>query len=117
MSPRMLYMDPQSPNPAPMNMSTPPSMVDPNLNFDWDQWDAVFGQHLPVSDELMELDPVAGLDFAHIGIPSANTSPGAPIAFNGLPAVSQTVDQNTTPPWTDKGVNRGNLSSDWTGYC
>lgn len=40
--------------------STPPSMVDPNLTFDWDQWDAVFGQHLPVADEFMELDPVAG---------------------------------------------------------
>ncbi|CAI7638521.1 unnamed protein product [Penicillium manginii] len=117
MSPRMLYMDPLSPNPAPMNMSTPPSMVDPNLNFDWDQWDAVFGQHLPVSDELMELDPVAGLDFANIGIPSANTNPGGPIGFNGLPVVPQTADANTTPPWTDKGVNRGNLSSDWTGYC
>lgn len=46
---------------------TPPSMVDPNLNFDWDQWDAVFGQHLPVADELMELDPVAGLEFADPG--------------------------------------------------
>lgn len=46
---------------------TPPSMVDPNLNFDWDQWDAVFGQHLPVADDLMELDPVAGLEFADLG--------------------------------------------------
>lgn len=117
MSPRMLYMDPLSPNPAPMKMSTPPSMVDPNLNFDWDQWDAVFGQHLPVSDELMELDPVAGLDFANIGIPSANTSPGGPMTFNGLPVLPQTADSNNTPPWTDKGVNQGNLSGEWTGYC
>ncbi|PLN86667.1 Zn(II)2Cys6 transcription factor [Aspergillus taichungensis] len=47
---------------------TPPSMVDPNnLNFDWDQWDAVFGQHLPVADELMELDPVNGLEFGDLG--------------------------------------------------
>lgn len=43
-------------------------MVDPNLNtFDWDQWDAVFGQHLPVADELMELDPVVGFEFADLG--------------------------------------------------
>lgn len=46
---------------------TPPSMVDPNLNFDWDQWDAVFGQHLPIADDLMELDPVSGLEFADPG--------------------------------------------------
>ena len=47
---------------------TPPSMVDPNLNnFDWDQWDAVFGQHLPVADELMELDPVVGFEFPDLG--------------------------------------------------
>lgn len=49
----------------PMSVPTPPSMVDPNLNFDWDQWDAVFGQHLPVADDLMELDPVSGLGFTH----------------------------------------------------
>ncbi|RAL16994.1 uncharacterized protein BO97DRAFT_382174 [Aspergillus homomorphus CBS 101889] len=53
---------------------TPPSMVDPNLNFDWDQWDAVFGQHLPVADELMELDPVTGLDFGDLGTDGGNRS-------------------------------------------
>ncbi|KAH8699175.1 hypothetical protein BGW36DRAFT_293602 [Talaromyces proteolyticus] len=47
---------------------TPPSMMDPNLNFDWDQWDAVFGQQLPVADELMELDPVAGLGLPDLGL-------------------------------------------------
>ncbi|EYE98829.1 putative C6 transcription factor [Aspergillus ruber CBS 135680] len=52
----------------PTAVPTPPSMVDPNLNnFDWDQWDAVFGQHLPVADELMELDPVVGFEFADMG--------------------------------------------------
>ena len=54
--------------PMPAAVPTPPSMVDPNLNnFDWDQWDAVFGQHLPVADELMELDPVVGFEFADMG--------------------------------------------------
>lgn len=47
---------------------TPPSMMDPNLTFDWDQWDAVFGQQLPVADELMELDPVAGLGLPDLGM-------------------------------------------------
>ncbi|KAL4960254.1 putative C6 transcription factor [Aspergillus stella-maris] len=51
-----------------LNVPTPPSMVDPNLNFDWDQWDAVFGQHLPVSDELMELDSVTGFEFGDLGV-------------------------------------------------
>lgn len=51
---------------------TPPSMMDPNLNFDWDQWDAVFGQLLPVADELMELDPVAGLELPDIGLGLGN---------------------------------------------
>lgn len=35
-------------------------MMDPNLSFDWDQWDAVFGQQIPMAEELIELDPVAG---------------------------------------------------------
>ncbi|KAI2008618.1 hypothetical protein LOZ39_005584 [Ophidiomyces ophidiicola] len=34
------------------------SRVDPNHNFDWDQWDAVFGQYLPVV-EGMDLDTPA----------------------------------------------------------
>ncbi|KAL1860938.1 hypothetical protein Plec18170_001452 [Paecilomyces lecythidis] len=54
-------------NMATTGPSTPPSMMDPNLNFDWDQWDAVFGQHLPVADEFMELDPVAGFGFPDLG--------------------------------------------------
>lgn len=61
------FIDPTPPSVKPMGISTPPSMVDPNLNFDWDQWDAVFGQHLPVSDELMELDPVTGFEFEDLG--------------------------------------------------
>lgn len=60
-------MDPASPNAQAMGVPTPPSMVDPNLNFDWDQWDAVFGQHLPVADEIMELDPVTGFEFGDLG--------------------------------------------------
>ncbi|RHZ53243.1 putative C6 transcription factor [Aspergillus thermomutatus] len=60
------YMDTSSPASQPRAAPTPPSMVDPNLNFDWDQWDAVFGQHLPVADELMELDPVSGFEFADL---------------------------------------------------
>lgn len=61
------FMDSTSPNHLAMSIPTPPSMVDPNLSFDWDQWDAVFGQHLPVSDDLMELDAVSGLDFTNMG--------------------------------------------------
>lgn len=51
-------------------------MVDPNLNFDWDQWDAVFGQHLPVADELMELDPVTGFEFGDLGNARLGPGPG-----------------------------------------
>lgn len=64
------FMDALSPASQSIPMTavpTPPSMVDPNLNnFDWDQWDAVFGQHLPVADELMELDPMVGFEFADL---------------------------------------------------
>ncbi|KAJ5226490.1 hypothetical protein N7468_007715 [Penicillium chermesinum] len=67
------FMDSLSPHPNPTSVPTPPSMVDPNLNFDWDQWDAVFGQHLPVADELMELDPPIGLEFANFGGPLTDT--------------------------------------------
>jgi hypothetical protein len=91
-------------------------MVDPNLNFDWDQWDAVFGQHLPVADELMELDPVAGLDFANIGVPSGNTP--SPFGANGFPI---TTPSNVGLPsvWTDQDSmnTEGPSSSNWTGYC
>lgn len=47
---------------------TPPSMVDPSLTFDWDEWDAVFGQQLPVADEVMDLDPVAGFGLPDLGL-------------------------------------------------
>lgn len=115
-SPGMPFIDPVSSNPPPMGVPTPPSMVDPNLNFDWDQWDAVFGQHLPVADELMELDPVSGLDFANLGFPAANNNTGLP--FNGLSASASPGNGNLPPAWTDSGSgNPGVPSSDWTGYC
>ncbi|KAJ5126502.1 hypothetical protein N7448_007281 [Penicillium atrosanguineum] len=113
-SPQMPFMDPASPAP-PMGVPTPPSMVDPNLNFDWDQWDAVFGQHLPVADELMELDPVAGLDFANLGIPSGNT-PGN-FGANGFP-VTTPSDVGLPSVWPDQGSAnpQGPSSNNWTGY-
>ncbi|KAK2814666.1 hypothetical protein FQN49_008118 [Arthroderma sp. PD_2] len=33
-----------------------PNAFEPNVNFDWDQWDAVFGQYLPIIDGYMDLD-------------------------------------------------------------
>ncbi|GLI72129.1 hypothetical protein PoHVEF18_000297 [Penicillium ochrochloron] len=114
-SPAMPFMDPISSNPPPMGVPTPPSMVDPNLNFDWDQWDAVFGQHLPVADELMELDPVSGLDFANLGFPAANNDAG--MRFNGLPDSASPGNGNLPPAWVDGSGNPGIPSSDWTGYC
>ncbi|RDW89843.1 putative C6 transcription factor [Aspergillus mulundensis] len=63
--------------PIPINVPTPPSMVDPNLNFDWDQWDAVFGQHLLVSDDLMELDPITGFEFGDLGLPGRASRAGS----------------------------------------
>ncbi|PGH03182.1 hypothetical protein GX51_04217 [Blastomyces parvus] len=50
------------PNPNPTFQSPSPSsspLLDPhNLQFDWDQWDAVFGPSLPVVDDLMHLDSI-----------------------------------------------------------
>ena len=84
-------------------------MVDPNLNFDWDMWDAVFGQHLPVADELMELDPVSGLDFANLGNPG---NPTAHVNPSPLTAVNQPI------AWADDGyISPGMSPSDWVGYC
>lgn len=115
-SPAMPFMDPVSSNPPPMGVPTPPSMVDPNLNFDWDQWDAVFGQHLPVSDELMELDPVSGLDFANLGFPAGNSD--SDVRFNGLPDPSSSGNGNLPPTWADSGWGNPSVPpSDWTGYC
>ncbi|KAJ5676491.1 uncharacterized protein N7477_002124 [Penicillium maclennaniae] len=113
-SPQMPFMDPASPAPQ-MGVPTPPFMVDPNLNFDWDQWDAVFGQQLPVADELMELDPVAGLDFAHLGVPSGNT-PGA-LGANAFP-VTTPSDVGLPPVWTEQGSanSEGPSPSNWSGY-
>ncbi|KAJ5100071.1 hypothetical protein N7532_007072, partial [Penicillium argentinense] len=99
-------------SPEAMNMPTPPSMVDPNLNFDWDQWDAVFGQHLPVSDELMELDPVSGLDFANLGIPTSTPADSA-VEFSGLPAAPHPADPGLPAAWTDNSANPGTSPSDW----
>ncbi|OOQ86441.1 Zn(II)2Cys6 transcription factor [Penicillium brasilianum] len=115
-SPGMPFMDPFASNPPPIGVPTPPSMVDPNLNFDWDQWDAVFGQHLPVADELMELDPVSGLDFANLGLPTVNNN--ANLSFNG-PSDSASVGNGNLPPaWTDSGSGNPEVpSSDWLGYC
>lgn len=77
------FMDPAPSNGQSMGVApTPPSMVDPNLNFDWDQWDAVFGQHLPVADELMELDPVMGLELGDLGNVRLGGRPGG---FGDIP--------------------------------
>ncbi|KAJ5948364.1 hypothetical protein N7466_001379 [Penicillium verhagenii] len=105
-SSNMSFMDPISPNPPPLGVPTPPSMVDPNLNFDWDQWDAVFGQHLPVADELMELDPVSGLEFANFGIPPAD---------GGINANGMSTETFPTA-WADNPSGNSVSSSEWTGY-
>ena len=107
-SPRGAFMAPMapiSPNPTPMGVPTPPSMVDPNLNFDWDQWDAVFGQHLPVADELMELDPVSGLEFSNLGLPTLN-----PNSDNGIGTTG-----NGSSSWDHPSAT--GTPGDWTGYC
>lgn len=124
-SPAVSFLDPTPQNIPPMNVHvpTPPSMVDPNLNFDWDQWDAVFGQHLPVADELMELDPVAGFEFPDLGPSVADTgigNAGVPgIDANAMPGVSPVgANGGAFPaPWTANGGNMRASSSDWPGYC
>jgi hypothetical protein len=50
----------------PMGCQLPSSMVDSNLYLDWNHWDTVFEQYLPVADELMELDFLSGLEFTNI---------------------------------------------------
>ncbi|OQD68293.1 hypothetical protein PENPOL_c003G08220 [Penicillium polonicum] len=106
-------VDPVSPGALPMGIPTPPSMVDPNLNFDWDQWDAVFGQHLPVADDLMELDPVSGLDFTHVGTASTfngiNPLDMSTSYANGLPLPGSSLE-GSFPSWN------GNNEADWPGY-
>ncbi|GFF31489.1 uncharacterized transcriptional regulatory protein C139.03 [Aspergillus udagawae] len=91
------YIDTSLPASQPRAAPTPPSMVDPNLNFDWAEWDAVFGQHLPVADELMELDPVSGFEFADL----ANT---------------RDVGSNSSAGDTDTGM--GDVRDpEWFSYC
>lgn len=115
----MPFMDTSPLNPMPLGDSTPPSMVDPNLNFDWDQWDAVFGQHLPVADDLMELDPVAGLDFANLGNASNtnNASSGdmADVYPNSLPPVPSPSDMNFPPSWNGNSASSMENSNGWSG--
>ncbi|KAE8386518.1 fungal-specific transcription factor domain-containing protein [Aspergillus alliaceus] len=94
------FMDMASPSAQSITAGpTPPSMMDPNLNFDWDQWDAVFGQHLPVADELMELDPVAGFELGDLG--------------------SGVVGGNSrTASLADSDTGLGSIPGpDWVGYC
>jgi hypothetical protein len=81
---------------------TPPSMVDPNLAFDWDQWDAVFGQQLPMADELSELDPVAGgmeLGFTDLGIDLLDPMTGNTIMGNGEQHPVSTDAWRDFEPW------------------
>lgn len=98
-------------------------MVDPNLNFDWDQWDAVFGQHLPVADELMELDPDVGFEFPDLGPSAADTgigNAGVPgVDANAMPGVPPVGANGGAFPaaWTANGGNMRASSSDWPGYC
>lgn len=91
------YIDTSLPASQPGAAPTPPSMVDPNLNFDWAEWDAVFGQHLPVADELMELDPVSGFEFADL----ANT---------------RDVGDHTAVGKTDTGMSDVR-DPEWFSYC
>lgn len=52
--------------PTPIPESCPSSTGDPAVSFDWGEWDAIFGRSLPVTDELMGLDPATGLAFANL---------------------------------------------------
>lgn len=46
----------QPPPQQPQPQQPQPGAFEPNVNFDWDQWDAVFGQYLPIIDGYMDLD-------------------------------------------------------------
>ncbi|KAJ5950447.1 uncharacterized protein N7479_008860 [Penicillium vulpinum] len=65
-SPTVHFMDTADPNVLPASERSAPFMIDPSFNFDWVEWDNIFGQSLPVADELMELDHVTGLAFADL---------------------------------------------------
>lgn len=94
-----------SPSAGAPSAPTPPSMMDPNLTFDWDQWDAVFGQQLPMADELVELDPVAGgfgSGLNDLGIDLFSTSNGT--NNMGLGVNGSASEMATTPAsdvWRD----------------
>ena len=60
------FLDTAGQNILPAPEPSAPFMIDPSLNFDWGEWDNIFGQSLPVADELMELDQVTGLAFADL---------------------------------------------------
>ncbi|KAJ5259584.1 hypothetical protein N7478_012565 [Penicillium angulare] len=107
-SPQMPFMDSIAPDLAPMGFPTPPSMVDPNLNFDWDQWDAVFGQHLPVSDELMELDSGSGLEFTNFGVPTFNLG-------NDLDATGMSTGDFLSG-WAENPSTNENSTNEWNGH-
>ncbi|OQE18036.1 hypothetical protein PENFLA_c022G06805 [Penicillium flavigenum] len=64
--PEVNFVDTTGPNIPPAPENSVPFMMDPSLNFDWGEWDNIFGQSLPVADELMELDQVTGLAFADL---------------------------------------------------
>ncbi|GFN15989.1 putative C6 transcription factor [Aspergillus tubingensis] len=100
---------------------TPPSMVDPNLNFDWDQWDAVFGQHLPVADELMELDPVTGFEFGDLSSAAYANAAASPLRMGLDGGVGRGSFGNVGSGSGGGGGNEVGMGevrgSDWVGYC
>ncbi|KAI2790678.1 hypothetical protein POX_c03524 [Penicillium oxalicum] len=112
----MPFIDSKPLYPAQMSAPTPPSMVDPNLNFDWDQWDAVFGQHLPVADELMELDPVSGLDLANPTLTSGTSVANPPFGGSSN-AASAGNGSNSAASWINPGPRNPQMpSGDWAGF-
>ncbi|KAJ5552017.1 transcriptional regulator family: Fungal Specific TF [Penicillium sp. DV-2018c] len=101
-------VDPMCPNILPTGVPTPPSMVDPNLNFDWDQWDAVFGQHLPVADDLMALDPVAGFDHTQdVANSTINGSNPADLPTSHESGLPRSTSQMNFPSWNGNSAGDG----------
>lgn len=94
-------------------------MVDPNFNFDWDQWDAVFGQHLPVADELMELDPVTGFEFGDLSSAAYANAAASPsrMGLGGSGGVGRGTSFGSVGS-SGNEVGMGEVrGSDWVGYC